>query len=136
MMNIIVITVLLVISTILALRQMRKVFGPQSVSEEKTIWALLLIFCGTYVLRVIITLIIYFFSVKVSNFFDNSHTYFQFSVFILWLIWDTIPLMSMMYTHYRNFSSFSNEEILYTEYSVDDSRSSEYLPFDGDSMSH
>ena len=103
MLNIIVITILLVISTLLALRHMRKVFGQQSVSEEKAIWTLLLIFCGSYVVRVIMTLVMYFYKNKVANLFLNSHTYFLVSVFVLWLLWDALPLLSILYTHYRNF---------------------------------
>mmetsp|Transcript_21268 Transcript_21268/g.28505 ORF Transcript_21268/g.28505 Transcript_21268/m.28505 type:complete len:123 (+) Transcript_21268:657-1025(+) len=122
MMNVILITILLVISTLLALRHMRKVFGEQSMSEEKTIWVLLLIFCGTYVVRVILTVAMYFYRQGVAHVFHHDHNYFLLSVLGLWIVWDSIPLCSMLVTHYKNFSSFSNDEILYTEYSVDDDR--------------
>lgn len=39
---------------------------------------------------------------------------------VLWISWDAVPLFSMLLIHHKNFSSFSNDEILYTEYSCDD----------------
>ena len=42
------------------------------------------------------------------------------SVTGLWLAWDSLPLLAILVTHYKNFSSFSNEAILFTEYTVDD----------------
>ena len=35
------------------------------------------------------------------------------------MLWDAIPLLSMLIIHYKNFSSFENEEILFTEYTAD-----------------
>ena len=35
------------------------------------------------------------------------------------MAWDAIPLLSMLIIHYKNFSSFENEEILFTEYTND-----------------
>ena len=42
----------------------------------------------------------------------------------LWISWDIVPLLSILIIHYKNFSSFENEEILFTEHSVDDNRDS------------
>ena len=123
MINIIVITVLLVASTTASLRYMRKVFGEVSMKEEKSIKALLIIFCGTYVLRVLVTTTMYIYHDLVDHIFTHNHTYFMLSIVILWIIWDSIPLISMLVTHYKNFSSFVNEEILYCEYTVDDNQS-------------
>ena len=41
-------------------------------------------------------------------------------VLLLWILWDCVPLVSMLLIHRSNFSSFSSDEILYTEYSIDD----------------
>lgn len=122
MINIMVITVLLVLSTTAALRQMRLVFGEASMREERDIKVLLLIFCGTYIVRVFVTLAMFIFPNKVEHVFRYNHTYFLLSVMILWLVWDSIPLIVMLVTHYKNFSSFVDEEmeILYCEYTVDD----------------
>ena len=48
-------------------------------------------------------------------------------LFGFWFIWDLIPLGSMLIIHYKNFNSFGgDEEILFTEYSVDDPRTTAY----------
>ena len=52
MINFICITILLVVSTFLTLNYMKKVFGEQSMKEEKPIKFMLAIFCGSYILRV------------------------------------------------------------------------------------
>jgi hypothetical protein len=64
-----------------------------------------------------------------NKIFEEEHTFFMFSVLLLWVLWDSLPLTSMLVIHYKNFSSFRNEEILYTEYSIDDSNSN-YQLFD------
>ena len=35
------------------------------------------------------------------------------------MAWDAVPLLSMLITHYKNFSSFENEDILFTEYTAE-----------------
>ena len=35
------------------------------------------------------------------------------------MAWDAIPLFFMLIIHYKNFSSFENEEILFTEYTAE-----------------
>lgn len=42
----------------------------------------------------------------------------------LWILWDVVPISCILVIHYNNFTSFADEEILYTEYSVDDHRDS------------
>ena len=69
MINVIIITVLLVLSTTAALRLMRKVFGDSSMSEERSIKVLLMIFCGTYVVRVIFTTAMYIYRDAVTHVF-------------------------------------------------------------------
>jgi len=95
--------------------------------EERSIKILLIIFCSTYVCRVIVTTVMYIFREAVVHLFEFNHTYFMVSVLTLWLAWDSLPLIAMMVTHYKNFSSFSNEEILYTEYTVDDHERDDWI---------
>ena len=90
---------------------------------------MLLLFCGTYTVRVIFAIVLYCNESWVHQFFVNEHSVFMFSVMTLWFLWDSLPLTSMLYIHYKNFSSFTNEDILYTEYSVDDTTSN-YQLFD------
>ena len=122
MFNFIVIAILLVISTFLSLGHMRKIFGKESLAEEKSMKFLLNLFMSSYLFRVAFTLILYFKTEWVHKIFHNDNTIFMLCVFILWVSWDVIPLVSMLGIHAKNFSSFSNDEILYTEYSVDDNR--------------
>ena len=81
---------------------------------------ILLLFTGTYAIRVIFAIILRIYEEKVNELFYNDNTIFTLSVFLLWCFWDLVPLMAMMLIHYKNFSSFANEEYLYCEYSVDD----------------
>ena len=122
MFNFIVIAILLVISTFLSLGHMRKIFGKESLAEEKSMKFLLNLFMFTYLFRVAFTLILYFKTEWIHKVFNNDNTIFMLCVFILWVAWDCVPLVSMLAIHAKNFSSFSNDEILYTEYSVDDLR--------------
>jgi hypothetical protein len=92
--------------------------------EEKSIKILLYLFCGTYLIRVVFSLILHFKEVMVFNLFEHDNTMFSGLVLALWTIWDVVPLLSMLVIHYKNFSSFQNEEILFTEHSVDDIRDS------------
>ena len=120
MFNFIVIAILLVTATFMSLSHMRKVFGDQSMKEEKSIKFMLLLFCGTYLVRVGFAVILHFEKDVVSHLFEQNNTYFVLSVFLLWCIWDVMPLTIMLWTHYKNFVSFQNEDILFCEYSVDD----------------
>ncbi len=88
--------------------------------EERPIKVMLLLFCGTYTVRVIFAIVLYFNETWVHRLFANEHSLFMCSVLVLWLAWDSMPLTTMLVIHYKNFTSFTNEEILYTEYSVDD----------------
>ncbi len=129
--NFIVIALLLVISTQFTLSHMRRVFGEQSMKEEKPIKVMLLLFCGTYTVRVAFAITLYFNETWVHRLFSNEHSLFMFSVLVLWALWDSLPLTTMLVIHYKNFTSFTNEEILYTEYSVDDANSHDgYQMFD------
>jgi len=97
--------------------------------EEKPIKVMLLLFCGTYTVRVIFAIALYLNESWVHQFFVNDHALFMGSVMTLWFLWDSLPLTSMLYIHYKNFGSFTNEDYLYTEYSVDDTTSN-YQMFD------
>ena len=133
MFNFIFISILLVTSTMFSLRHMRLVFGDQSVAEEKSIRCMLVLFCCTYAVRVVITVLMFVFRDGVEHLFAHDFTTWLASVLVLWIIWDAVPMLSMLSIHYKNFSSFVSEDILYTEYSVDDVHSNDF-PFDRPSM--
>ena len=60
MFNFIFIAVLLTVSTTLSLSHMRKVFGKQTMQEEKSIKCMLLLFMSTYIVRVGFALLFHF----------------------------------------------------------------------------
>lgn len=124
MFNFIAIAILLTISTCSSLSHMRRVFGAQSMKEERSIKVMLLLFMGTYLVRVIFAVAFHIYQNWVEKIFSNSNTYFDLLVLLLWICWDVVPICCILYIHYNNFSSFADEEILYTEYSVDDQRDS------------
>ena len=76
MINFICITILLVVSTFLTLNYMKKVFGEQSMKEEKPIKFMLAIFCGSYILRVGFAFMFHFRYDWVENVFKNHNGYF------------------------------------------------------------
>ena len=82
--------------------------------------SILLLFTGTYAVRVVFAIVLRIYEEKVNWLFFNDNTIFTLSIYLLWCLWDTVPLLAMMIIHYKNFSSFANEEYLYCEYSVDD----------------
>ena len=88
-------------------------------NEERSIKMLLLLFCFTYVLRMVLTTGVWFFSNAVKNLFANDQTYWLLSVYCMWVLWDSVPLCAMFISHYKNFSSFNEEEILYSDSSLD-----------------
>lgn len=96
-------------------------------SEECSIKLLLLIFTGTYVVRVLITTTFFIYENAVEHVYTNNQTYWILSVLIVWIIWDSIPLCAMLITHYKNFASFRDEEILYTEYSMDEDHKASFM---------
>lgn len=61
MFNFIVVAILLVISTFGTLSHMRKVFGKQSIKEEKSIKFNLYLFSGSYALRVMFAIGLHYF---------------------------------------------------------------------------
>lgn len=124
MFNYIAIASLLVLSTLLTLSYMRKVFGKESMKEEKPIIITLLLFCGTYTVRVVFAITLYFQENWVHQLFEHDHTVFMGSLLLLWILWDSVPLTSMLVIHYKNFTGFIKEDIQYTEeYSVNDATS-------------
>ena len=92
MFSFIVIAILLVISTFLSLSHMRKVFGDAAMKEEKAIKVMLLVFCGTYAVRVVFAILLHFKEEWVITIFNNSNTLFTGMVLLLWILWDTIPI--------------------------------------------
>lgn len=129
MFNFMALAILLLVSTFLSLSHMRKVFGKESMQEEKSIKLTLMLFTTTYVLRVGFALLLHFKMKWVQKVFLSDNNIFMLCVFILWVLWDCVPLFSMLYIHRKNFSSFSNDEILYTEYSCDDHRDTQTLEY-------
>ena len=53
MFNFVIVAVLLVITTCVSLSHMRKVFGEKNMEEEKAMKYILLLFSGTYAVRVV-----------------------------------------------------------------------------------
>lgn len=96
MFNYIAIASLLVLSTLLTLSHMRKVFGKESMKEEKPIIIILLLFCGTYTVRVIFAIMLYFQENWIHHIFEHDHTVFMGSLLVLWVLSDSIPLTSML----------------------------------------
>lgn len=120
MFNFIGVTILLAMATCGTLSHMRKVFGTQSMKEEKSIKVNLYLFSGSYIFRVLFAIFLHYAKSAVHTLFENNNTIFDLSVLLLWVAWDWIPILAMLVTHFKNFSSFSDDERLYTEYSVDD----------------
>jgi len=65
----ITLAIVLSATTLLSLSHMRKVFGKQSMKEEKSIKLMLLLFCGTYVLRVVFAVLFHIKEEWVYNLF-------------------------------------------------------------------
>lgn len=122
MFNFIVIAILLTVSTYLTMYHMRKVLGEINLKEEKSMKYLLIIFTSTYIFRVCFSILLYFKEEWVYNVFDHSNTIFCLAVLCLWLIYDAVPITSILLMNYRSWNSFEDEEILYCEYSIDDRR--------------
>ena len=122
MFNFIALACLLIISTFLSLSHMRKIFGKESLQEERSMKFLLILFAGSYTLRVAFAVTLHYKEEWIHGVFATDNTVFMLCVVCLWISWDAIPLLSMLLIHKQNFSSFSNDEILYTEYSCDDNR--------------
>ena len=101
---------------------MRRVFGDQSMKEEGAIKTMLYLFTGTYTVRVAFATVMHYNIVWVEDLFANDNKLFTLGLLGLWVAWDIIPLGCMFIIHYKNFNSFSEEEVLYTEYSIDDNR--------------
>ena len=119
------ITVLLAVSTFASISQMRRVFGEGD--EEKIIKLTLGTFCISYILRVIFDSLSYSRPNVLTEVYEERIPLYAGLSYGLWVIWDFIPMLSMLIIHYKNFSSFSEEEdYLYTEYSVDDPRTTTY----------
>ena len=76
MVNFILITILLVVSTHLTLNYMKKVFGEQSMKEEKPIKFMLVIFCGSYILRVGFAVLFHLKTEWLQDVYKNYNTYF------------------------------------------------------------
>ena len=70
------IAVLLVASTFLSLSHMRKVFGEQTMKEERSIKVLLLVFCFTYAMRVVFAIMFHVKVEWVTKVYNNSNTFF------------------------------------------------------------
>ena len=99
MFNFIAIAILLLISTFLSLSHMRKIFGKESMQEEKSMKFMLILFTSTYLFRVIFAVVLHYKEDWVHDFFSDDNTYFMLSVFCLWISWDCVPLVSMLYIH-------------------------------------
>lgn len=102
---------------------MRRVFGEINIDEEKIIKFTLYIFCSSYMFRVIFDLIAYIYYDEYKSIFSNQPVFFISANLLFWVMWDYFPLVSMLIINYKNFSSFTDSnDILYTEYTYDDVR--------------
>ena len=110
MISFIVIAVMLAVSTLLSLSHMRKVFSKESMKEEGAIKCMLLLFCGTYMIRVAFAVLFHIKYEWVYTLFNDYNNYFGLAVLCLWTSWDAVPLVSMLVTHCKNFSSFKDHK--------------------------
>ena len=76
--------------------------------EEASIKFMLLLFCGTYVLRVGFATLFHFNEEWLYDLYQNDNNLFCLSVLLLWITWDAVPMLSIVLAHYRNFKSFSD----------------------------
>ena len=104
------IAVMLAVSTLLSLSHMRRVFTKESMKEEGAIKCMLLLFCGTYMIRVAFAVLFHIKYEWVYTLFYDYNNYFGLAVVCLWITWDAVPLVSMLVTHYKNFSSFKDHK--------------------------
>lgn len=77
--------------------------------EENSIKLMLILFCGTYLLRVIFAIVFHINEQLVFNLFADYVSWFDLALLLLWCLWDSVPLLSMLIIHYKNFSSFKDE---------------------------
>lgn len=70
MFNFIALAVLLIVSTFLSLSHMRKIFGRESMQEEKSMKFLLILFTGTYTLRVMFAITLHYYESWMHKIFD------------------------------------------------------------------
>ena len=61
MFNFVIIAILLGVSTMLTLSHMRRIFGSANLHEEKPIKNMLMVFSGTYLLRVVFSVMLHFY---------------------------------------------------------------------------
>ena len=87
--------------------------------EEASIKFMLLLFCGTYVLRVGFAFVLHFKKHWVHDLFEENNNLFCLAVLLLWTTWDTVPMLSIIMTHYKNFKSFRDENFHLNEQSLE-----------------
>ena len=58
---------------------------------------------------------------------ENKQAMYYGIQFGLWILWDFVPLVSILIIHYHNFNSFKDDDdVLFTEYTADDPRGTHY----------
>lgn len=77
----------------------------------------LIIFSASYVLRITEDILL---SANESNAAKNFSPELIAGLRLAsWILWDLIPILCLYVIHFDNFNSYSNDEILYCEYSED-----------------
>ena len=79
--------------------------------EEDSIKLMLLLFCGAYTLRIGFAVLFHVEEQWVYSLFSEKINLFSLIVFLLWSLWDAAPMLSMLIIHYKNFSSFKDENL-------------------------
>ena len=107
-------------TTCITLRKMRKSFGKDSTEDAKMLKFTLIIFSASYILRITEDILLSANESKAKHF---SAEWLAGLRLASWILWDLIPILCLYVIHFDNFNSYSNDEILYCEYS-EDARSS------------
>ena len=76
---------------------------------------MLLLFCGTYVLRVGFATLFHFNEQWLYDLYHDDNNLFCLSVLLLWITWDAVPMLSIVLAHYRNFKSFGDGNFVEVE---------------------
>ena len=96
----------LAVATYASIMQMRRVFGAVNLDEERIIKFTLIVFCASYMVRVICETLIFAYQEKVESIYQEQVGTYTSIVLGCWFLWDFLPLVSMLVIHYKSFSSF------------------------------
>ena len=60
---------------------------------------MLILFTGTYMFRVFFALVLHYKEEWIHGVFESNNTLFMMAVLGLWMIWDCVPLVAMLFIH-------------------------------------